>query len=100
MRLWTSTSGKTLKAQFEKAQYGSVYLKKEDGSAVRISLRSLSAADRAVVKKLAASSRTDRPCHKSHKPLPGGTKAFMVYVFRDRNGYRDNHAPSELVMME
>lgn len=33
----------------------------------------------------------------SRKPLPQGTTAFMVYVFRDRGGYRDNHAASELV---
>jgi dienelactone hydrolase len=34
----------------------------------------------------------------SQKPLPQGTTAFMVYVFRDKGGYRDNHAASELVI--
>ncbi|MBT3468867.1 MAG: prolyl oligopeptidase family serine peptidase, partial [Opitutae bacterium] len=33
----------------------------------------------------------------SQKPLPKEVAAFMVYVFRDRGGYRDNHAASELV---
>ena len=33
----------------------------------------------------------------SQKPIPTDTSAFLVYVFRDRNGYRDNHAASELV---
>jgi len=33
----------------------------------------------------------------SQKPLPEGTTAFMVYVFRDKGGYRDNHAATELV---
>jgi dienelactone hydrolase len=36
----------------------------------------------------------------SQKPLPAGTTAFMVYVFRDQGGYRDNHAASELVIRE
>ena len=35
----------------------------------------------------------------SQKPLPIDTTAFLVYVFRDNNGYRDNHAASELVIL-
>ena len=33
----------------------------------------------------------------SQKALPKAATAFLVYVFRDRGGYRDNHAASELV---
>jgi hypothetical protein len=36
----------------------------------------------------------------SKTPLPQGTKAFMVYVFRDVNGHRTNHAASDLVIVE
>jgi dienelactone hydrolase len=36
----------------------------------------------------------------SLKPLPGETTAFMVYVFRDKGGYRDNHAASALVELQ
>ncbi|MCP4849802.1 MAG: acetylxylan esterase [Verrucomicrobiaceae bacterium] len=35
----------------------------------------------------------------SKKNLPQGTIAFFVYVFRDRGGYRDNHAASDLVTL-
>jgi len=31
------------------------------------------------------------------KPLPQGTTAYLVYVFRDIRGWRSNHAASELV---
>ena len=34
----------------------------------------------------------------SQKPLPKGTTAFMVYVFRDQGGFRSFHAASELVL--
>lgn len=30
-------------------------------------------------------------------PLPQGTTAYMIYVFKDVNGYRYNHAATELV---
>jgi dienelactone hydrolase/formylglycine-generating enzyme required for sulfatase activity len=33
----------------------------------------------------------------SQKALPQTTTAFLVYVFRDKGGYRDNHAASHLV---
>ena len=33
----------------------------------------------------------------SQKALPRNTTAFLVYVFRDKGGYRDNHAASHLV---
>jgi hypothetical protein len=33
----------------------------------------------------------------SQKALPQATTAFLVYVFRDKGGYRDNHSASELV---
>ena len=36
----------------------------------------------------------------SQKALPKATTAFLVYVFRDKGGYRDNHAASELVEFE
>jgi len=36
----------------------------------------------------------------AQKPLPQGTTAFMVYVFRDIGGHRSNHAASELVVKE
>jgi dienelactone hydrolase len=36
----------------------------------------------------------------SQKSLPKDATAFMVYVFRDRGGYRDNHAASDLVEIE
>jgi hypothetical protein len=32
------------------------------------------------------------------KPLPKGTRAFLVYVFRDVGGRRSNHSASELVV--
>ena len=34
----------------------------------------------------------------SQKGLPGGTKAFLVYVFKDVGGRRSNHSASELVV--
>ena len=36
----------------------------------------------------------------AQKPLPQGTTAYMVYVFRDIGGHRTNHAASELVIVE
>jgi hypothetical protein len=33
----------------------------------------------------------------SQKALPRNTTAFLVYVFRDKGGYRDNHSASDLV---
>jgi hypothetical protein len=33
----------------------------------------------------------------SQKALPGNTTAFLVYIFRDKGGYRDNHSASDLV---
>ena len=33
----------------------------------------------------------------SQKALPGNTTAFLVYVFRDKRGCRDNHSASDLV---
>lgn len=36
----------------------------------------------------------------SQKPIPKETTAFLVYVFRDRGGYRDNHAASDLLNLE
>lgn len=36
----------------------------------------------------------------SKSRIPDGTTAFMVYVFRDTNGYRSNHAASELVILK
>ena len=35
----------------------------------------------------------------SKKTLPKDTSSFFVYVFRDRGGYRDNHAASDLVTL-
>ena len=36
----------------------------------------------------------------SKKPLPQGTKAYLVYVFKSTNGWRNNHAASELVELK
>ena len=36
----------------------------------------------------------------SKKPLPRGTTAYMVYVFKDTGGWRNNHAASELVELK
>ncbi len=36
----------------------------------------------------------------SQKPLPDGTTAFMVYVFRDLGGGRSNHAASDLILLK
>ena len=36
----------------------------------------------------------------SQKALPRATKAFYVYVFRDKGGYRDNHVATELVELD
>ena len=36
----------------------------------------------------------------AQKPLPEGTTAFMVYVFRDIQGQRSNHAASKLMLLE
>ena len=33
----------------------------------------------------------------SQKALPKDATPFLVYVFRDRGGYRDKHAASDLV---
>ncbi|MEK6239050.1 MAG: hypothetical protein N2C14_30410, partial [Planctomycetales bacterium] len=33
----------------------------------------------------------------AQKPLPHGTTAYMVYVFRDVGGRRSNHAAAELI---
>ena len=35
----------------------------------------------------------------SKNELPMNTSAFFVYVFRDKGGYRDNHAASDLVTL-
>ena len=35
----------------------------------------------------------------SKKKLPKDTSSFFVYVFRDRGGYRDNHAASDLITL-
>jgi len=36
----------------------------------------------------------------TRKPLPAGTTAFLVYVFRDVRGRRSNHVGSELIVMD
>jgi len=36
----------------------------------------------------------------SQKALPKDATAFLVYVFRDKGGYRDNHSASELVELK
>ena len=34
----------------------------------------------------------------ARQPLPKGTTAFLVYVFKDVGGYRSNHACSEVIV--
>lgn len=57
MRVWTSRSGATLEASFVESKYGKALLKREDGSSMSISLRNLSAADQAFIKKLKAKKK-------------------------------------------
>jgi len=33
------------------------------------------------------------------KPLPGGTTAYVVYVFKDVGGHRSNHSASDLIIL-
>ncbi|MBL7133290.1 MAG: hypothetical protein ISS78_04275, partial [Phycisphaerae bacterium] len=52
IRTWTSSSGKTLEAEFVRMRFGIVYLKKADGKNVTIRLSGLSEEDRKVVLSL------------------------------------------------
>jgi thiol-disulfide isomerase/thioredoxin len=51
-RTWTSTSGQTVEATFEKSKYGMVYLKKADGGTMQIAKSRLSPADRTIIDEL------------------------------------------------
>ena len=57
-RTWTSTSGKTVEATYEKSVSGVVHLKKTDGGTLQIYKSKLSAADQAVIAKLEPSKAT------------------------------------------
>jgi nucleoredoxin len=57
-RTWTSKSGQTVEATFEKSKYGIVYLKKADGGTMQISKSKLSPEDQAVITALEPSEAT------------------------------------------
>ncbi len=60
LRTWTTQTGQTVDAAFEKIQYNKVYLKKEDGEVIKISKRKLTKEDQTLIGELttAASAKT------------------------------------------
>ena len=56
LRTWTSRSGQTIEAKFENTQYGMVYLKKPDGSVLKIGKSKLSLDDRKLIGTLSGLS--------------------------------------------
>ncbi len=65
-RTWTSQSGQTVEATFEKSKYGTVYLKKADGGTMQIPKSKLSPEDQAVIAALEPSKATSgKPVKKT-----------------------------------
>lgn len=58
IRTWTSTRGQTLRAEFVRMQFGTVYLKSAEGRMMHVSLGKLSHADQKVARSLAAAAST------------------------------------------
>jgi len=56
LRTWTTQTGQTVDASFEKIQYGKVYLKKENGEIIKISNRKLAKEDQKLISELTAAA--------------------------------------------
>jgi len=57
-RTWTSKKGETIEASFEKNQYGLVYLKKADGSVIKVRSTALCDEDQTLLKSFSSSAIT------------------------------------------
>lgn len=56
-RMWTSQAGSTVEAEYVKQSFGTVYLRRADGTELAIPLNALSPADQQYVKSRVSSSR-------------------------------------------
>ena len=56
LRTWTTQTGQTVDAAFEKLQYNKVYLKKEDGDVIKISKNKLAKEDQKLISELTAAA--------------------------------------------
>ncbi|RLE30715.1 MAG: hypothetical protein DRJ61_12370 [Acidobacteria bacterium] len=54
LRTWTTQTGQTVDAAFEKLQYNKVYLKKENGEVIKISKSKLAEKDQKLISELTA----------------------------------------------
>ncbi len=69
-RTWTSTKGDTIEAVYEKTLYGLVYLKKADGSVIKIKKTALSAEDQKMIDGFADSTVTKALSFQKSETLP------------------------------
>jgi len=80
-RKWTDSTGKyAVEAKFVDFKKGTVQLRKEDGTLIRIALEKLSEADQEFVQKSGASGKAEHMAKEFAVDLGGGVMMEMVVI--------------------
>lgn len=81
LRTWTSRSGQTIDAAFEKMQYGMVYLRKKDSQIVTIRKSTLSQEDQEMIGDLIAASASAMSAKKGTQTKKGKAPDALYQLF-------------------
>ena len=80
LRTWTTKTGQTVDAAFEKVQYTKVYLKKEDGKIIKISNKKLSEKDQKLISEITAATSPKKTSTK--KDAQAGDKKAAEALYK------------------
>lgn len=98
MRVWTSTNGSKMEAQYVAARGEWVHLKRQDGHSVKIALKALCATDQVLVKSLRGTSqRTEATGPRGRVPVLGCAEPIEVPGGYSK-AYSDDLAPLDVTM--